>query len=434
MSHSAGHARGTLETPEPASTAPYRRAGAPLRVLLADDDETVRQALAELLDAEDSLELVGVAEDAAEAVDLAARLQPDVALLDVRMPAGGGRRAAREIRERSPGTRLVALSAYADRGAVVDMVGAGVVGYIVKGARGDEIVRAVHHAVQGRTSLSDDVTGEVLGELSAQLQRREAGLRDREQKVERIEQVLDSRALEVVYQPVVSLEDGSVAGAEALSRFPGEPYRPPNVWFAEAAEVGLGIELELLAMETVVAHLDAIPGFLCLNASPETLVSPAFRSLCASVPVERLVVEITEHATVADYDVLAAALENARTGGLRVAVDDAGAGYASLRHILRLAPDVIKLDSSLTRDVDADPHKRALAAALVPFAAETGAVLIAEGIETADELATMRRLGARYAQGYHLGRPQPLPLPVKVPHAAPDRAESRPLPHGGDRT
>lgn len=118
-----------------------------------------------------------------------------------------------------------------------------------------------------------------------------------------------------------------------------------------------------------------------------------------------IVLEITEHSTVQDYDKLEYTLRPLRARGMRLAVDDAGAGHSSFRHILRLQPEYIKLDISLTRNIDADPARRALAAALIGFASETGSELIAEGVETEAELATLRALGIHKAQGYLLGRP-----------------------------
>jgi EAL domain-containing protein (putative c-di-GMP-specific phosphodiesterase class I) len=117
---------------------------------------------------------------------------------------------------------------------------------------------------------------------------------------------------------------------------------------------------------------------------------------------------MTEHAQVANYDELTAALQPHRTNGLRIAVDDAGAGYASFRHILRLEPELIKLDITITRDADSDPARSALAAALIGFAQNRGSSIVAEGVETAGELHEMRTLGATAAQGYYLGRPDTL--------------------------
>jgi EAL domain-containing protein (putative c-di-GMP-specific phosphodiesterase class I) len=142
--------------------------------------------------------------------------------------------------------------------------------------------------------------------------------------------------------------------------------------------------------------------------SPETVLSSRLDALLDRVPVDRVVLEITEHAHIADYVKLREALTTLRSLGVRLAIDDAGAGYASLRHILQLAPDCIKLDISLTRDIHAVRSQRAMAAALVAFAGETGASIIAEGIETAEELATLRDLGVEFGQGYYLGRPAPL--------------------------
>jgi EAL domain-containing protein (putative c-di-GMP-specific phosphodiesterase class I) len=118
--------------------------------------------------------------------------------------------------------------------------------------------------------------------------------------------------------------------------------------------------------------------------------------------------EVTEHASIQDYSVIAAKLAPLRQLGLRLAVDDAGAGYASFRHILKLKPDVIKLDASLVGAIDQDRGVRALAAALIRFAEETGSKIVAEGVETQEELNVLRQLNVNKAQGYLLGRPSPI--------------------------
>jgi EAL domain-containing protein (putative c-di-GMP-specific phosphodiesterase class I) len=146
-----------------------------------------------------------------------------------------------------------------------------------------------------------------------------------------------------------------------------------------------------------------------VNVSPETVLSGELRPLLEQLPLDRLMLEITEHAYVDDYLALARELDPLRLRGLKLAVDDAGAGFASFRHILRLRPDVIKLDSSLIRLIDKEAGSRALAAALVRFAEETGCNVVAEGVETAEELAVLHALNVDKAQGYLLGRPGPLP-------------------------
>ena len=228
---------------------------------------------------------------------------------------------------------------------------------------------------------------------------------------QQVEQVLAMRAFSVVFQPVFDLGSGQLSSVEALTRFHAHPYRPPDECFREAHDVGLGVELEVTAIETALASLSRIPAgaALAVNAGPETITSTALRDLLHSaVDPRRIVVELTEHVQVDDYEGLGLTLMQLRRSGIRLAIDDTGAGFASLAHILRLAPDFIKLDRALVTGIDVDPVRRALAAALVAFAADTGAVIIAEGIENAAEFQALHDLGIRRGQGFHLGRPGPL--------------------------
>jgi EAL domain-containing protein (putative c-di-GMP-specific phosphodiesterase class I) len=183
-----------------------------------------------------------------------------------------------------------------------------------------------------------------------------------------------------------------------------EPYRP-DLWFARAEAVGLLLPLDLAAARSALLLLDGRPGYLSLNLSPDTVLAGGCDLLLDGIDRRRVVVEITEHAQVADYAALHAALEPHRAAGLRLAVDDAGAGYASFRHILALRPDFIKVDLSLVRDIHLDPVRQGLTSSLVTFAQTAGATLVAEGVETQDELDTLARLGVTLMQGYHLGRP-----------------------------
>jgi EAL domain-containing protein (putative c-di-GMP-specific phosphodiesterase class I) len=211
-----------------------------------------------------------------------------------------------------------------------------------------------------------------------------------------------------------------VVGLEALSRFDSEPRRGPDRWFAEASEVGLGADLELAAVELALGQLDLVPEemFVSINVSPQYLADGLLNAVLSGRHARRVVVELTEHAKVDDYEPLLECVSMLRARGVRAAVDDAGAGFASLQHILRLGPDLIKLDLSLTRDIDADPVRRALASSLVTFAFDVGAEIVAEGIETSSEQAALSSLGVGMGQGYHLGRPGPLPAPKNVARAA----------------
>ena len=225
---------------------------------------------------------------------------------------------------------------------------------------------------------------------------------------DRIEHVLHSDAMHIVYQPIFDLSQARIAGLESLSRFVMTPTRSPDIWFQEAHKVGLGVDLEMRAIEQALQVLPQLnPSIdLAVNASPEVIRDPRFEALLAKqTSLEHLVLEITEHAAVEHYEEIADKLKTYRELGLQLAVDDAGAGYASFRHILNLEPDRIKLDMSLTRDIDSDPVRRALTVALIHFSSETGSTLVAEGVEIEAEAATLIELGIEKAQGYFLGRP-----------------------------
>jgi EAL domain-containing protein (putative c-di-GMP-specific phosphodiesterase class I) len=248
---------------------------------------------------------------------------------------------------------------------------------------------------------------------------------EREQLAETVRDAIDNRSFETHFQPIVDLRTGLPIGAEALSRFAQLPVRAPDKWFAAAASVGLGTELELIALENALEQLQLLPPsvYLSLNASVETMMTDRFQEIIADVASERIVLELTEHTKVVDYAQLGRRIDHIRSAGVRVAVDDAGAGYSGLGHILNLKPDVIKLDITLTRGIDKDPARRALGRALLAFGFDAyNASLVAEGIETVGEYETLRSLGCPSGQGFYLGRPallpgrRDLPAPTPLPH------------------
>ncbi|SJZ85725.1 sensor domain-containing phosphodiesterase [Consotaella salsifontis] len=237
----------------------------------------------------------------------------------------------------------------------------------------------------------------------------------------RIENILAGDGLTIVYQPIWTLSGRTVRGFEALSRFAAEPYRSPDKWFAEAFDIGMGVDLEIEAIRRALTALNHLPAaiYVSVNASPETVLSgrlPELFSARRYCP-QRILLEITEHAEVEDYEAFAKALAPLRKAGVRLAIDDAGAGYSGLQHIVKLAPDKIKLDMSLTSGIDTDAARRALASALVFFARETGCAIVAEGVETEEELMTLRLLGVSYGQGFGLGRPMALPQALELVRA-----------------
>jgi EAL domain-containing protein (putative c-di-GMP-specific phosphodiesterase class I) len=226
----------------------------------------------------------------------------------------------------------------------------------------------------------------------------------------RVEAVLAGSGLSMLFQPIIDLKTDRLAGCEAMARFAGTPVRPPEVWFAEAQRVGLGVELQLAAVQKALAKLPYLPphAYMAINIGHDVAGAPELMRLLHKVDSQRVVIELTEHLQVEDYPALVSAVRSIRATGARLAIDDTGAGYASFSSILRLAPDLIKLDRILTTGVDVDPARQALAGALVTFAAATRAKVIAEGIETVDELDVIRQLGIGYGQGYLLGHPGPI--------------------------
>jgi EAL domain-containing protein (putative c-di-GMP-specific phosphodiesterase class I) len=247
--------------------------------------------------------------------------------------------------------------------------------------------------------------------ISAQLEHVEGEWDDLRLQIERIEGVLQTGSVEMVFQPILDIRTRALVGVEALARFPIEPLRPPNVWFDEAWTVGRGVDLELAAVAAALGRLHDLPpdAFLAVNISPETIASPRMEAALVGMPSQRMILEFPERALVSDHYALAQAVGRLRENGVRLAVDDAGAGFENLSNILELVPDIIKFDVALTRNVDTDPVRHSLASSLVSFARQLDSVVVAEGIETEGELNTLKEIGFGFGQGYHLGRPGPLP-------------------------
>jgi diguanylate cyclase (GGDEF)-like protein len=210
-----------------------------------------------------------------------------------------------------------------------------------------------------------------------------------------------------VFQPLVALATGQVSGYEALTRFKAPPKRYPDQWFNLAARVGLGGALEAVAIKKALDVPNRPPGtYLSLNLSPSTLRAPEVEAVLPQ-DMTGLVIEVTEHELAADDSALAADLARLRERGARVAVDDAGAGYAGLQQLMRVSPDLIKLDRSLVQNIHEDPAKQALVDSFVRFGRRTGAQVVAEGIENEEELRVLADLDVTYGQGYFLAKPGP---------------------------
>lgn len=212
-------------------------------------------------------------------------------------------------------------------------------------------------------------------------------------------------AFHSVFQPVVELATGDIAGYEALTRF--DDGSRPDRRFDDANRAGMGKALEIACLQRAVEGARQLPAgaWLSVNTSPELAIDLVALIEALELLDRDVVLEITEHVQVADYARLAEAIAALSRGRARFAVDDAGVGYAGLRHILEVRPHFVKLDIALVRGVDVDLARRAMVAGMALFAHDTGCALIAEGIETDGELATLRDLGVQFGQGYLLGRP-----------------------------
>ena len=221
----------------------------------------------------------------------------------------------------------------------------------------------------------------------------------------RLQPVMDAGGPRIVLQPIVSLEDGRRTGAEALSRFPVEWGKPPNEVFAEAALIEADLDLEILAVRRAADSLPRVSGYLSVNFSPRTILDERGLTLLDSLPLDRVLLELSEHDPVEDYDALSFALAPLRARGLRLAIDDVGAGFSSLRHILLTTPDVIKLDITIVAGVSTNPVSLSLVQSLVSFAHGAGARVVAEGVETLEDAQALRDVGVDDGQGWYFSRP-----------------------------
>lgn len=303
----------------------------------------------------------------------------------------------------STGLLTVAYAPFQGRGKIRGVISIG-----VHASGGEE---SLNRRIPALTTFAS-VLGRLLG---PELVRRH----DKDNEQGRIEAIIKGQTFEPSFQPIVELGSGAIIGHEALTRFEGGER--PDLVFTAAFAVGLGLELEVATLSAALRAAEILPAstMLSLNVSPALVMSDHLGLLVAD-STRPIVLELTEHVAIDDYALVLAGIARLRPS-VRLAVDDAGAGYASLRHILELAPHFVKLDIGLVRDLDTDPARAALIAGMQHFASARGLSLIAEGIESSEELGTLTRLGIRYGQGYLLGRPQdwrapgPWPSHVSIP-------------------
>jgi EAL domain-containing protein (putative c-di-GMP-specific phosphodiesterase class I) len=378
-------------------------------VLIADTDSS-RAMLADVISEFDDCQIVAVATDAEMAIDLAAQHCPQIALLHVDVPGGGGAHATRGIRAVSPQTRVIALGAADDHESVGAMLSAGARDHLPRYTGSHDLLRSLRRCAMHAAPVADKVAHSVVAEINSELQTRLSRDRWRDRKRERILRVIDAGGPQVVIQPIRRLVSSEIVGFEALSRF-GSGSLTPAEWFEDAHACGLGAELEIAALRGAVEHAwpamaDRGDAYLAINVSPSTLGHPEAVKMIGQLPADRVVVELTEHELITDSEHLGA-LRRIRSAGIRIAVDDVGAGFAGLHRLLTLRPDIIKLDRSIVATIETDRSRRALTRALAGFAEELGIALVAEGIERWSQTLSLTELGVAIGQGYLLGPPEP---------------------------
>ena len=384
------------------------------RVLIVDDKEANTSLLAMIL-SRAGLGSIATCNDSREVPTLLMDYSPDLILLDLHMPHLDGFALLEIINRRAAGQFLPVLVLTADttRDAVHRALRLGAHDFLTKPFDVEEVTMRVRNLLRTRMTYLElrRHNSRLQDHLESFASLSETTQDSWDVRRTRIEGVLAAGGPRMVFQPVVDLRTERVVGYEALARFDNEPARGPDQWFIEADSVGLGVDLEVQAVRAALTHLPQLTTgeFLAVNVSPATALADLQTQLGAHTPWDRVVLELTEHVLIEDYASIQHALQSLRDAGASLSVDDTGAGFASLRHILNLVPDYVKLDISLCRGVDHDPARRALASALVTFTQDTNAVIIAEGIETPEERATLLNLGVSHGQGYLLGRPGPLP-------------------------
>ena len=377
-----------------------------MNVLVVDDNPANVAFLKQLL-VQQGLDRVYSETDSREVPRQLAEHKPDLVLLDLRMPHVDGFAVLAQIQRFAAGSYLPVMVLTADTTTASrdQALAQGAQDFLTKPVDAIEATLRIANLLQTR-ALYIALRSVIAPTAAAQTQPNG----DHAEVLARIQAVLHDKTIAPVFQPIQDLATGATVGHEALSRFPDPTLGGPDRWFTDAFTVGLGVDLEWLAATSMLTYLQSAPPdlFLAVNMSPATVLHLAENQLCQPDLLPRIVIELTEHVPVEDYPALHRALAPMRSHGARLAADDLGSGYAGFRHLLRLRPDIIKLDISLIAGIGHNQEQQALTRALLSFAGDVGAQVIAEGIEEPDELSALKDLGVPWGQGYLLGRPCPL--------------------------
>jgi EAL domain-containing protein (putative c-di-GMP-specific phosphodiesterase class I) len=362
------------------------------RVMVVDDDAVIRMSEAAILRTA-GYEVLEAA-SGSEALAALAAEPCDLMLLDVLMPDLDGPSVVRELQRHAELSNLpvIYVTGLDDSEFLAASLDDGVDDYVIKPAAPHELIARVKARLRGAQARSSTQAA-----IDAQT-RADRAL---------IEETLRSGSHRAVFQPIVDLVTHRTVGYEALTRF--DDGTRPDLQFARARRVGLGHDLELVTTRRSLQESAALPSdaYVSVNVSASFLVeSSDLQSILRNFVERPVVLEITEHEEIDDYDAVRLTLLGLGTN-VSLAIDDVGSGYASLRHLLRLAPRIVKLDMEWTESMESEDNYVGAIVALTAMAERMGARLVTEGIETEAQLDLLRSLGVRYGQGYLLGRPVP---------------------------
>jgi DNA-binding NarL/FixJ family response regulator len=372
-----------------------------IRVAVADDEETVVDVLRSLIGSDPTLRFVGAASDAEGAIDVAVREHPDVMLVDVRMPGGGGVRAVREITRRCPPTRVVALSAHEDSNTVIRMISAGARAYVRKAESTEKILRTIHRAVDEPWSppAAPHLTL-ITPPLSAS-----------EERAPRLARAILDGEITAEFDPIVDLTTGRTIGFDLQPRVATLPDRSYDSWLADAEALDLLLDFELAAFRVATRGLKEIPPelFVEFEVSPATVRTARFRRAISRSIADRIVLGFSPLVLADDLTPAEASLGEAlvtlRERGVRVSARDIGPGLQSLRQLLSLSPEFARLDHTLTRSVHDNFSTHAIVASATACAAGVGARVIAADVASEDQLEELRALGVEMIQGPIVSEP-----------------------------
>ena len=327
---------------------------------------------------------------------------------------------------RMPGAPVVvAVWSEVEADVICELLAAGVHGFAALEGDPAELKRVIDSALAGKPAFAESLSSTLIGVLTGRLRENMSlsPVLARDRVRERF------ATLKPVFQPIMDLKSRRRLGYLALTRFADVEAAETAECFAEARALGLDVELELAAARTSLSQLDRVPveDALFIKLSCSSVADPTLEDLLAPGRARQIVLELTGHAGLGVDDAFYSAVERLRARGVRFAVDETGAGFGALDHVLDLSPSFVRLAGGLTRGIHSDRTRRALALSVTSFATHLGARVIADRIESEDELATLSRIGVSFGLGFHLGRPVDLP---PVPASA--ASAPAPTPEGVD--